>query len=102
MMWLLAALSLMTGCSVTSQGTQSNPGNRLSDAAKALREQAPIHQTLPTELEKQMLPEYVIWPGDVLRAEMVELDSPVRLPSDQPVQIDGKIDLGPYGRLPVA
>jgi len=102
MVWLLAALSLMAGCSVASQGTQSNPGNRLSAAAKSLRDQAPIPQALPTELEKQMLPEYVVWPGDVLRAEMTELDSPARLPSDQPVQIDGKIDLGPYGRLYVA
>jgi len=99
---VLTAVALVAGCSVTSQGTQSNPGNHLSPAAKALRDEAPIPQALPTELEKQMLPEYVLWPGDVLRAEMVELDSPVRLPADQPVQIDGKIDLGPYGRIAVA
>jgi polysaccharide export outer membrane protein len=99
---VLLSVVATTGCSVTSQGTQSNPGNKMSPVAEALRQQAPIPQALPTELEKQMLPEYVVWPGDVLRAEMVDLDSPVRLPADQPVQIDGKIDLGPYGRIFVA
>jgi len=95
-----ALVSLVgVGCSVTSQGTQSNPGNKMSPVAEELRAQAPIAQALPTELEKQMLPHYVVEPGDVLRAEMVDLDSPVRLPADQPVQIDGKIDLGAYGRL---
>src|SRR3954453_16945696 len=96
---MAVGLALTAGCSVTSQGTQSNPGNKISKAAEDLRQQAPVPQALPTELEKQMLPEYVVWPGDVLRAEMVDLDSPIRLPSDQPVQIDGKIDLGAYGRL---
>ena len=90
------------GCSTTSPGAQSNPGNRISKSALELRSQAPVPQALPTELEKQMLAEYVVWPGDVLRAEAVDLDSPIRLPADQPVQIDGKIDLGGYGRLYVA
>src|SRR5262249_4927085 len=40
-------------------------------------------------------------PGDVLLVQPVDLDSPVRLPSDQTVLPDGKIDLGRYGRLPV-
>lgn len=103
---LHAALILVAagsaGCSLTSQGTQSNPGNKISKVAEELRRQAPTPQVQPTELEKQMLSEYTVWPGDVLRAELVELDSPIRLPADQPVQIDGKIDLGPYGRLYVA
>jgi polysaccharide export outer membrane protein len=98
----LIALIVLAGCSMTSQGTQSNPGNKMSRVAEELRIQAPIPQALPTELEKQMLPQYVVEPGDVLRAEMVDLDSPIRLPADQPVQIDGKIDLGAYGRIFVA
>jgi polysaccharide biosynthesis/export protein len=98
----VAAAMIAGGCSTTSPGAQSNPGNRISQSALELRSQAPVPQALPTELEKQMLAEYVVWPGDVLRAEAVDLDSPIRLPADQPVQIDGKIDLGGYGRLYVA
>ena len=99
---IVASALIACGCSTTSPGAQSNPGNRISKSADALRLQAPVPQALPTELEKQMLPEYIVWPGDVLRAEIVDLDSPIRLPADQPVQIDGKIDLGGYGRLFVA
>jgi polysaccharide export outer membrane protein len=99
---LVFAATMAAGCSVTSQGTQSNPGNKISKVAEELRRLAPTPQAQPTELEQRMLPEYRVWPGDVLRAELVELDSPIRLPADQPVQLDGKIDLGPYGRLYVA
>jgi protein involved in polysaccharide export with SLBB domain len=41
-------------------------------------------------------------PGDTLLVQPVELDAPVRLPPDQPVEPDGTIDLGPYGRPVVA
>jgi protein involved in polysaccharide export with SLBB domain len=57
---------------------------------------------VPRELEKTVLPAYVVEPGDVLLVQPVNLESPVRLPSDQTVLPDGKIDLGQYGRLLVA
>jgi protein involved in polysaccharide export with SLBB domain len=45
---------------------------------------------------------YIIEPGDVLLVQPANLESPVRLPGDQPVLPDGTIQLGRYGRLPVA
>jgi protein involved in polysaccharide export with SLBB domain len=57
---------------------------------------------LPRELHKQLQPPFVVEPGDVLLMQPVELDSPVRLPSDQTVLPDGTIDLGRYGRPVVA
>ena len=54
------------------------------------------------ELAKELLPTHLIQPGDTLLVQPVELDSPVRLPPDQPVQPDGSIDLGVYGRPVVA
>jgi protein involved in polysaccharide export with SLBB domain len=53
-------------------------------------------------LTKAVLPVYIIEPGDVLLVTPADLDSPVRLPSDQTVLPDGRIDLGKYGRVPVA
>src|SRR5262249_18057564 len=53
------------------------------------------------ELSKELLPTYVVEPGDTLLVQPVEFDSPVRFPPDQPVLLDGTIDLGVYGR-PVA
>jgi protein involved in polysaccharide export with SLBB domain len=52
---------------------------------------------VPRELEKQLLPPFIVEAGDVLFVQMAELDSPVRLPGDQPVLQDGTINLGVYG-----
>src|SRR5262249_18970851 len=41
-------------------------------------------------------------PGDVLLVQPVDLDSPARIPGDQPVLPDGTINLGRYGRVLVA
>jgi protein involved in polysaccharide export with SLBB domain len=57
---------------------------------------------LSRELDKSTLATYIVEPGDVLLVQPVNLDSPVRLPSDQTVLPDGRIDLGQFGRLPVA
>src|SRR5581483_10109494 len=51
---------------------------------------------------KTVLPAHIVEPGAVLLVQPVDLDSPVRIPSDQTVLPDGKIDLGKYGRLIVA
>jgi polysaccharide export outer membrane protein len=60
-----------------------------------------LPQPLPRELEKQVLAEYRIEPGDVLTVEQTDFDASIRLPGDQTVRADGTIDLGPYGRLSV-
>lgn len=57
---------------------------------------------LPKELDKSPLAPYVVEPGDTLAIEPVDLDSPIRLPGNQPVLPDGTIDLGKYGRPVVA
>jgi protein involved in polysaccharide export with SLBB domain len=57
---------------------------------------------IPRELEKQPLPPYTVEPGDVLLVQPLDLDSPARLPGDQPVLPDGTINLGKYGQLVVA
>ncbi len=54
------------------------------------------------ELDKCVSGPYVVEPGDVLLTQPASLDSPVRLPGDQPVLPDGTIQLGRYGRMQVA
>jgi protein involved in polysaccharide export with SLBB domain len=77
-------------------------GHRLTDQAKALRAAATEPQPLPRELSKRMLPAYTVEPGDVLLVQPAEMDSPIRLPGDQPVLLDGTINLGRYGQIVVA
>jgi protein involved in polysaccharide export with SLBB domain len=95
---------LLTGCSAGPFSPFSPPPekNQLLSSAKALRQAAPEPLPLPRELDKHPLPAYVVEPGDVLLVQPADLDSPIRLPGDQPVLPDGTIQLGRYGRLLVA
>src|SRR5262245_12916206 len=91
------------GCStITDTLGISTPAYPLEKEAKAIRDSAPIPAPIPRELAKELLPTHVVEPGDTLLVQPVELDAPVRLPPDQPVQPDGTIDLGKYGRPVVA
>src|SRR5207248_7713124 len=93
--WLLAGCSMSPG----SRLTLFPSNNRLLDAAKDLRaEQA---ADLPRELEKQVLAPYTVEPSDVLFITLTELDTPVRLPGDQPILLDGTINLGQFGQIVV-
>jgi protein involved in polysaccharide export with SLBB domain len=103
--WLLClTVLLLTGCSVTpGRGLTLFPSNnRLLDVAKELRQSQSQPADLPRELDKQVLAPYTVEPGDVLFVQLSELDTPIRLPGDQPVLLDGTINLGPYGQLVVA
>lgn len=94
---------LLTGCSTSGNRLTLFPQNhRLIDSAKEIRQAAYEPQPLPRELNKQVLPTYIVEPGDVLLIQPADLDSPVRLPADQPIQPDGTINLGRYGRIVVA
>jgi polysaccharide biosynthesis/export protein len=94
---------LATGCSTVGESLGfTPPANPLSQDAKALRAAAPVPAPVPRELAMELLPAHVVVPGDTLLVQPVELDAPVRLPPDQPVQPDGTIDLGKYGRPVVA
>jgi polysaccharide biosynthesis/export protein len=101
---LAAVLAVTAGC--------SSPGNRLPffgsgghrqlDDAKAISATVTDPLALPRELDKHVSPAFIVEPGDVLLVQPTELDSPVRLPGDQAVLPDGTIQLGKYGRVPVA
>src|SRR5262249_23537108 len=95
------ALFLLTGCAMTpgNRLTLFPEGHRLIDSAKDLRRAAPNPMPLPREMDKRLLPTYVVEPGDVLLVQPADLDSPARLPGDQPVLSDGTINLGRYGHL---
>jgi protein involved in polysaccharide export with SLBB domain len=72
------------------------------DEAKELRNNNAHPLNIPRELEKSPLPAYTVEPGDVLLVQPTDLDSPARLPGDQPIQPDGTINLGKFGRMQVA
>ena len=103
--WGLQIAALMLcGCSLTpgKSLTLFPEGHRLLDSAKAMRPAAPDPLPLPRELDKSLLPPYVVEPGDVLLVQPADFESPVRIPADQPVLQDGTINLGRYGHVVVA
>jgi protein involved in polysaccharide export with SLBB domain len=102
--WLPVALATLTGCSSSGSNSLSlfPTGHRLIPEARALKSAYPEPLALPRELDKRVAPAYVIEPGDVLLVQPASLDSPVRLPGDQPVLPDGTINLGRHGSLLVA
>jgi protein involved in polysaccharide export with SLBB domain len=95
---------LLAGCA----GTPGSPfgfnteGQRLLPVTKELRRAATEPAPLPRELNKSLAPDYVVEPGDVVLVQPAGLDSPARMPGDQPVLPDGTVHLGRYGRLVVA
>lgn len=95
---------LLAGCSVTPGGgvTLFPTGHFLLDRTQEIAAMAPQPAMLPRELQKTVLADYYVEPGDVLLVEPESFDSPLRFPSDQTVLADGTIDLGRYGRLVVA
>jgi polysaccharide biosynthesis/export protein len=103
--WVLVAAGVaLSGCSTTSGNrfTLLPEGHPLTETAKALRAAQPEPWPLPRELDKRVLPAYVVEPGDVLLVQPADLESAIRLPADQPVLPDGTINLGRFGQLVVA
>jgi protein involved in polysaccharide export with SLBB domain len=99
---VVAAL-LASGCSALNpQAFRSGDSHTLVPEAKAFKNAVPMPPPLPRELDKTTLATYIVEPGDVLLVQPVNLDSPARMPPDQTVLPDGRIDLGGYGRLLVA
>lgn len=102
--FICAVVIALPGCSLitpTKSGSPFAPTHPLTKDAKNLRLANLGNLQLPRELDKQPLPTYTVEPGDVLLVQPLELDSPVRLPGDQPVLPDGTINLGKYGQLMV-
>ena len=99
--WLLISLLAASAAGCMAPGTSLLPEiHHLTSTTKSLVQPEPW--PLPRELAKQPLPPYTVEPGDVLLLLVADLDSPVRLPGDQPVLPDGTIQLGRYGQLQVA
>ena len=100
--WMIGfSLALATGCSST--GNSVNPfaqDHKMIESAKELRYTGVA--ALPRELNKQPLEAYVVEPGDGLLILPAEIDSTIRVPSDQTVLPDGTLDLGRYGRPQVS
>jgi protein involved in polysaccharide export with SLBB domain len=96
------ALLLLAGCSGPGNvfGVFPSQNHRLIDQARALRQAEPA--ALPRELDKRVAPPFVIEPGDVVLVQPGDVDSPIRLPGDQPVFPDGTIQLGRFGKLTAA
>jgi polysaccharide export outer membrane protein len=93
-----ALLGSLAGCGTVASGISPLPDRYpLGDRAREARICLP--QDLPRELHKTTIDEYRIEPGDGLLILPSDLDSKVRVPSDQTVLADGTIDLGKYGRL---
>ncbi len=98
-------LLLFTGCATSSSSSAFSlfpEGHWLTPQAKDLRSAYPEPLALPRELDKRTATPFVVEPGDVLLVHPVNLDSPARLPGDQPVLPDGTINLGRYGWVVVA
>lgn len=101
--FLLFVAAATLGCSGPSGSFTLFPaGDFLLDSTKDLEKRVPAQMAVPRELEKTVMPAYLVQPGDVLLVEPVQLDSPLRFPADQTILPDGTIDLGRFGRLVVA
>jgi polysaccharide biosynthesis/export protein len=100
---LAMLLIFVSGCSGPGGSFTLLPaGDFLLQSTKELRHPIAAQAPVPRELEKSVLPAYIVQPGDVVLVEPVALDSTLRFPADQTVLPDGSIDLGRYGRLLVA
>src|SRR5579884_2649389 len=99
--WLVTTAALLCGCTGPGgRGPFSPPVHPMLDVTQAVRQTTV--SALPRELDKRTAPPFVVEPGDVLLVQPADLDSPARLPGDQPVLPDGTIQLGRYGRPVVA
>jgi protein involved in polysaccharide export with SLBB domain len=111
----LLPFALLMGCSTgATRFTLFPEGHPLDPRAEALRQtEHPL--PVPRELDKHPLPLYTVEPGDVLLVLPAEIDTlpeemppeknpppPIRIPADQPVLLDGTINLGRYGLVQVA
>lgn len=92
------------GCQTLSAiGLPIDPGPyQLSDSARLISESHTRPAAMARELNEEVLPQFAVDPGDTLYLEPAKFDSAMRLPADQPVQLDGTISVGRFGRVHVA
>jgi protein involved in polysaccharide export with SLBB domain len=101
-MW--SATFLMAGCSTSGNSALGifPSGQRLLPETQEVRQANPSPWPVPRELNKSVAAPYTVEPGDVLLIQPADFDSPIRIPGDQPVLLDGSIQLGKFGRIVVA
>ena len=91
----------LSGCS--SLGLTLWPSQfPLLKTTKEIAATSPRANGLPNELDKRVLEDYFLEPGDRVLLEPVSFDFDFAASGDQEVQVDGSIDLGKFGRLRVA
>ena len=101
---LTLAATLLTaavGCTGGGGGFLAS-GQNLTPQAEYVVNHAPKVPAVGRELQKIVLPDYTVEPGDTILIEPIRFDSPLRFSADQTIQPDGTVDLGKYGRLVVA
>jgi polysaccharide export outer membrane protein len=99
---LLAASSLLLAACAGCTSWFQPRSHELMRTTKRLSDEDGHPAPLPRELSKSLMIEHRLEPGDVLLVEPAEFDASIRLSGDQTVQPDGAIELGQFGRLPVA
>lgn len=100
---LVCLVIISTGCqTLSSAGIPLSSGPyQLNDSARRISQTHTKAVAIPRELTEEVLPVYLVEPGDVLYLEPAKFDSDMRLPADQPVQPDGTISIGTYGKIHV-
>ena len=94
-------VSMFSGCS--SLGLTLWPSQfPLLKTTKEIAAASPVPSGLAHELDKQVLEDYFLEPGDRILLEPISLEFDFAASGDQEVQVDGSVDLGEYGRLRVA
>lgn len=99
---ILVAVLVLSSCGCSNLGLSLYNPTQLTKQAKSMLECSPHGHHLPRELNQTVLPDHYLQPGDALLIETTDLASDVRLPADQRVMADGRIDLGKFGRINVA
>lgn len=97
--WLCLS-SMLVGCSSSSRLFFPQERSPMLESTQSLRQ--PMPAPLPRELAKQVHARYIVEAGDTLHLVVTDPNSNVRIPGDQPVLLDGTINLGQYGHLVVA
>lgn len=100
---MVTGILASTLCGCSSLGLTLWPSQfPLLNTTKELAAASPLPSGLPNELNKQVLEDYFLEPGDriLLEPESLEFDFPAA--GDQEVQVDGSVDLASFGRIRVA
>jgi polysaccharide export outer membrane protein len=99
---ILVAMLMLSSCGCSNLGLSLQNPTQLTKQAKSMLQSSPHGHHLPRELNQTVLPDHYLQPGDALLIETIDLASDIRLPADQRVMADGRIDLGRFGRINVA